>query len=1588
MRKAFWIALLAVVAFAWTPTARANERAYGFCTSGDQPIVVSGLSALPHALGSYASCTVTVYNSGTQTLATLYSDNIDTPLGNPFTATSQGYWEFYAASGRYDVTVSGGGLPSPFTYSDILLNDTSGDLNTDNIWTNNNRFKGPDPFVDISAYGVRPFFINNAWTTTGTIGASSSTLTVASSLIFQNGDGITISGAGSPISYSTPSAPTITPSMPSGPIGSADVVASPAGSTTRCYKTIWGDTGMGYTAASPYTCTSTGQATLGAQPQVPITSIARSGNTATVTTSSPHGLPVGCVATTCPEVLIWNVSDGSFDAFARLVTVPDTTHFTYVSPSSTAFGAASSATGGNVKAIFYSDHVDCGTVPASTAICYVYESATSGGTYSYVGNARMGETYYDYYGPTFSHDPLQPRWIPSTAPASAVADALTTTVSSGGGTTTLTLAAPATASVTSSYTTFDNCPQIKTAANDAVGNGGRVYIPPTNSNGKYYFLIGSYCAMPAGVHIDQAGGLYLTDTFQLTGGGNYWEGGRNGTQYSSTYVDHASPGIYLTSSYANSTINGVNFTDVAPNNNLTILSDQSTYDNVFNSATHIGNGSFNYTGIDWVQRGAGFENFFFNDGWFSSAGSDPTPLGDTTAPAMLFMNGIGNTYISYAQGDAKGIAFTNAEINGVTLTIYHAHFQGPMNPIVTTDANYAAGLEEDYVTIDTSSAPPVAGLNGPILSGSIILNNTIASQRDTGNYWPVVTGVHAANLHVDGLNSGVTIGQNYDVSFNQTSNIQTNGATGSGSTNGSITPVMRPQIVPNGANFPLAFEEIMAAPSLSAGAGGSVPTGSHTYTVSPIFPSGYEGATSPTASITISGGTQTVTATGVAVPGAVAYSFYRDSSHIGGCINISTLSCTDSSAATFGGTPANASYDGYPHLGSDGYRGPVSAANIDNILYVDGVKYTTIATACAALPSTGGKVVIPAGTNAPTAQIACPYPTWISGAGINETIIKPTAALAATLFAPSDTGVEGYKFSDLTIDMTNVPTIGVFDLTNILRPFLQNVRIIYPATTGTGTAIYLNGGGEAHIDNTIVKGAGYCWDIQGDAGAEDFFTDDVCEDPGTAGFRISRTTTTDVGGFYLKGVKITNPDNRTGSQAFVLTSTLPGTHLPFFCDQCIGDNIQGGHTFSATNVGTLSLTNSWFSNSALAASNYSGVALNTVVGFNISGGYIISNSRDFTLAGTDSSIRIASLLGGNATNLYVTGSTLSNVSLLGATLNSATPMSAPDYTSVLAAAPTGQGSIAPINWSNPTSGINSNAGTFAVSGNAWDFSAASHTSPVVTAATSAALPGSCTTGELGFVTGSTAGQNIWECNSGVWTQQLSSGSALSGMTAGQIPVAATANTVTSSKALQGTDTNILTSGTVSGTSAPLCTDASGGATTLSCPSPTGISGTTSGQVAIAGSSSTITSSKALQGTDSSIPTSGTISGTGSALCTDANGGITTASCTVVNGTTIPASVTLGQIVASGTSALGTSAISSGVCATAVTGTATGALSTDNLTADFNADPSSLTGYGVATTGQLTIYKWITANTVNFAICNSTGSSITPSAATLQWRVIR
>ena len=87
------------------------------------------------------SSTVTIYDLGTLNLSTIYSDDATPPTAkaNPFTAGTDGFFFFYAASAEYDVNLSDGGIPTPYTWGGNMLTDVD-DLP--------NRYE--DLFIDMS----------------------------------------------------------------------------------------------------------------------------------------------------------------------------------------------------------------------------------------------------------------------------------------------------------------------------------------------------------------------------------------------------------------------------------------------------------------------------------------------------------------------------------------------------------------------------------------------------------------------------------------------------------------------------------------------------------------------------------------------------------------------------------------------------------------------------------------------------------------------------------------------------------------------------------------------------------------------------------------------------------------------------------------------------------------------------------------------------------------------------------------------------------------------------------------------------------------------------------------------------------------------------------------------------------------------------------------------------------------------------------------------------------------------------------------------------------------------------------------------
>jgi hypothetical protein len=120
MKKLFL--LIALMLFGLT-SVYSMERYNGYCEQGGQKVTTYSLDSTTKVQRSYPSCTVTV-NIHSSIAATLFSDSVGTPLANPFVANTDGSYSFYAANGKYDITMSVGGMTSPYTLWEVQLSDT------------------------------------------------------------------------------------------------------------------------------------------------------------------------------------------------------------------------------------------------------------------------------------------------------------------------------------------------------------------------------------------------------------------------------------------------------------------------------------------------------------------------------------------------------------------------------------------------------------------------------------------------------------------------------------------------------------------------------------------------------------------------------------------------------------------------------------------------------------------------------------------------------------------------------------------------------------------------------------------------------------------------------------------------------------------------------------------------------------------------------------------------------------------------------------------------------------------------------------------------------------------------------------------------------------------------------------------------------------------------------------------------------------------------------------------------------------------------------------------------------------------------
>ena len=432
-------------------------------------------------------CTSTATGQPCTPLAPIYSDAALTQaLANPLSADGLGNYTFYATPGRYEIEISGPGITTKQLPNVILPSDPTsptfttvtttsgisafslsltGDLTVsgslsvagtlslggapipstgqDNQWAASQRFKGPIPYRDFTAYmpagGCSVTDTSSGANTTGTIGASSTSLTLASAKDFKNGCGIAVIGAGAAPAIVTP----------------PSVMTSP--------------------------------------------SLTSSANVVTVSVSGGHKLVVGSGNDFYQGVQVTGCVNSAYNGTYVIHTVPNTTAFTYVTSAS----GTSSTSGCTVTTFFGYAHGIAGSTSYVYKIAAIDAnmgySAASGALTITTGNAALSKYNYNhlmwatetgaYMYAIYSDKGLGgaltcvataftngfsdmgfpftcPAFMPTNPPSSAGADTLNTIIDAGGGTTTLTLHNATTTAVSGASVYHDESSFLTACVND------------------------------------------------------------------------------------------------------------------------------------------------------------------------------------------------------------------------------------------------------------------------------------------------------------------------------------------------------------------------------------------------------------------------------------------------------------------------------------------------------------------------------------------------------------------------------------------------------------------------------------------------------------------------------------------------------------------------------------------------------------------------------------------------------------------------------------------------------------------------------------------------------------------------------------------------------------------------------------------------------------------------------------------------------------------------------------------------------------------------------------------------------------------
>jgi len=842
-----------------SPTFSGAVSAFSLSLGGN--LTVSGNTTV---LGSLASGTLTLNNQGTPPGApgagtvNLYTKTIDKRL----------YYQDETGS-EIGPLGPGNGAQTNVSNTFTAAQNIDADFHT----------KGPNPSYDIMRFGGYEY-TGTQPSTTGTIGAGSSSLTIASAQDFANGQGILVIGAGPATALSTPTGVAVSP-------------VNVTGSTTYNYCVVAEDFANGRTACSSAASTTTGASSLGLFTAGTIASCTRTSGVVTCTTTAAHHLSPGSF------VEIQAGTTGGFSAYegtATLVTASGST-FTYDQ-----FGLYDDPVGinqGTLRTVAQ-NLVQWTEVDYTVMRSYIYRCTTTcalpanAANYALAGVTQGMDGGFVDYGFAVTASNIGNGDVAATAPTAPSAQWLSTKISAGGGTTGLTLGNAATTAVSSAKTFHDNVPNIAAAcaAMASTSAGGILYIPnegaifPINSTLNLSTVCpvgGGQLEMQVTATIVANGSVIPRGEFKLKGVTNF---GHITNFYAmeptSSWSGNAYPFIYALPGTSNNwSMEDLIFLAFRPyqadivqdqdggGNNVVSISYRNVHVNATLAPAYIAGGGF---GFFWERGGwsSGGLASFANPpaAWFKGNYGLGKP-NNSQLPGILYTD---KTYVfgGILLDDAGNSPLTSVGVGHMELKELLAESSyGPMIRAKLHN-NVIAGIymfDPTYADFLGGSATPLLDFTSAMVSGFVL-------------QWPGCGNANQPMFQVGSAASSYT-GIAVSTGFG------TCGLVGLQSYIANQSLFAGTSVSSSGANGQLSYQmPLPGPPSTVVSSGGSVPVGTISYAITAVDANGNQTIVGPARSAVTTSGNQTVTVTPPALPtGAVGWVPYRQGAmvNIPGC---------------------------------------------------------------------------------------------------------------------------------------------------------------------------------------------------------------------------------------------------------------------------------------------------------------------------------------------------------------------------------------------------------------------------------------------------------------------------------------------------------------------------------------------------------------------------------------------------------------------------------------------------------------------------------------------------------------------------------